>query len=65
MASSVVYALLRGQKEEQRKKEGAVNTSRTEAFSDGVFAIAQRSLVLELKVPQVEPGDLFNALLER
>jgi uncharacterized membrane protein len=46
------------------KKGDAVSTSRTEAFSDGVFAIAATLLVLELKVPQVEPGGLANALLE-
>jgi uncharacterized membrane protein len=42
-----------------------INTSRTEAFSDGVFAIAATLLVLELKVPHVEPGGLSSALLER
>ncbi|MDQ3911119.1 MAG: TMEM175 family protein [Actinomycetota bacterium] len=41
-----------------------MSTSRTEAFSDGVFAIAATLLVLELKVPQVEPGGLASALLE-
>jgi uncharacterized membrane protein len=46
-------------------KGGAVSTSRTEAFSDGVFAIAATLLVLELKVPHVEPGGLSSALLER
>jgi uncharacterized membrane protein len=43
---------------------GAVSTSRTEAFSDGKDAIAATLLVLELKVPQVEPGGLADALLE-
>jgi uncharacterized membrane protein len=42
-----------------------INTSRTEAFSDGVFAIAATLLVLELNVPHVEPGGLSSALLER
>src|SRR5215217_5451735 len=46
-------------------KGGVVSTSRTEAFSNGVFAIAATLLVLELKVPHVEPGGLSSALLER
>ena len=41
-----------------------MSTSRTEAFSDGIFAIAVTLLVLELNVPQVEPGGLADALLE-
>jgi uncharacterized membrane protein len=43
----------------------AVSTNRAEAFSDGVFAIAATLLVLELKIPHVEPGGLSEALLER
>jgi uncharacterized membrane protein len=41
-----------------------VSTNRAEAFSDGVFAIAATLLVLELKIPHVEPGSLSEALLE-
>lgn len=37
--------------------------TRTEAFSDGVIAIIVTILVLEVKVPQLQGGDLDRALL--
>jgi uncharacterized membrane protein len=58
--------VLRLRKQEAALQRGAIlSTNRAEAFSDGVFAIAATLLVLELKVPHVEPGGLSVALLER
>ena len=40
-------------------------TSRAEAFSDGVLAIIITLLVLELRPPDVGPGQLLNGLLQQ
>lgn len=40
-------------------------TSRLEAFSDGVFAVAITLLVLQLTVPEVASGHLLTALLQQ
>ena len=42
----------------------AATTERVEAFSDGVIAIAITLLVLTLKVPNVEKGGLFDAIID-
>ncbi|MET0325664.1 MAG: TMEM175 family protein [Ilumatobacteraceae bacterium] len=41
------------------------DTSRVEAFSDGVFAIVIILLVLDLRVPDDAPGRLVDGLLEQ
>lgn len=42
-----------------------MSTSRVEAFSDGVFAVAITLLVLQFIVPDVQSGKLFSALLRQ
>ena len=44
--------------------EESEETSRLEAFSDGIFAIAMTLLVLEIRLPEtIEPGTLGSALV--
>ena len=41
------------------------DTARVEAFSDGVFAIIITLLVLDVRTPKVEPGQLLSGLLQQ
>jgi len=49
----------------QEERPGRPGTARTEAFSDGVFAIVITVLVLDLANPNYRPGGLGAALAER
>jgi uncharacterized membrane protein len=40
-----------------------MNTSRVEAFSDGVFAVAITLLVLQFAVPDAKSGQLLSKVL--
>jgi uncharacterized membrane protein len=42
-----------------------MNTSRVEAFSDGVFAVAITLLVLQFAVPDAKSGQLLSKVLEQ
>lgn len=48
---------------ETQAQSDARETGRTEAFSDGVFAIAITLLILEIRVPHGEEGQALTSLL--
>lgn len=51
--------------ESEHSTAGRVDTSRVEAFSDGVLAVAITLLVFDLKTPKFETGELLDGLLRQ
>jgi uncharacterized membrane protein len=49
----------------QANTERGLSKMRIEALSDGVFAIAMTLLILEVKVPSIEPGREARHFLAR